>query len=384
MNASRFDHFNRDPELERQRRAYHESGHAIAALDRELDVTEVSIEGDDPHSEHAMSFDEACDRFGEPNARERFAVVQYAGGIAQRKWQEEAGSYGCEEDTRNAYANLAAIAELIPQADFDVLKESVEETAQAVIDQNWNRIQTLANILLRAGRLNGEQVSAILCLARMLEHGPASDIFRAEQALGITSTIGDYVEAVNESTFAPILVAMQTYAIEQFVLALNKILERPNRQYQLQSLPAIVQFVIDNAEHLPVREPAFLRGLDRIGARIDGLDALDDMNKTRAVMGGLQHVMPTPETNPGLNALKALRDKRLAHPEAIEAERIPQATWEQAESLLTQAKRMMGILGAWTCEAYVDNDGDYLMTYDAEVAPYSLRRMLREIGVIKQ
>jgi hypothetical protein len=85
-----------------------------------------------------------------------------------------------------------------------------------------------------------------------------------------------------------------------------------------------------------------------------------------------------------LNALKALRDKRLAHPEAIEAERIPQATWEQAESLLTQAKRMMGILGAWTCEAYVDNDGDYLMTYDAEVAPYSLRRMLREIGVIKQ
>jgi hypothetical protein len=380
MTTPRFDCFNENVQLERQRRAYHEAGHAIAALSLGFGIAEITIEGDNPHTYHVMCFEDACNRFGEVDARERLATVQYAGGVAQRKWQEETVDFGCEPDAMNAYANLKAVSSL-SGTNFDDLRQALRDRTEGLVGAEWSRILLVGHTLLRAGSLSGTQIAALLDLERMMEQGPATDIFRAEQALAITNTIGSHVDAVNASTFAPILVALQTYSIEQFVLALNRVFERPNRKYPLQSLPAIVQFVLDNAEHLPAREMSFLCGLEGIGAHINGLDGLDDLNKTLVIMGVLQHVMPTPEDDPGLNALKALRDKKLAHPEVVEVERIPRASWEQAEWLLERAKGMLGVLGAWTCTAYVANDGDYLMSYDSEIAAIALRRMLREIGV---
>lgn len=242
-----------------------------------------------------------------------------------------------------------------------------------------------ASLVLRthwAGKMGGDEKSTIAEeLDKMLADGPGRDIFRAEEALGITDTIGRNADAVNASDFKLILVALQSYAIETFILAINKLFDRRRQNYQLLSLPAIVAFALEHVEELPPQQPWHHPTLERIGVSLKELDAADGPIATAIVMRAVQTSMPTPESDAGLNALKAIRDKQLAHPEQVEAEQLPQATWEQAERLLELAKDVTGILGACTATGYVAADGDYLGTYDSEMTLVNLRRMLRQIGI---
>lgn len=217
-------------------------------------------------------------------------------------------------------------------------------------------------------------------LDKMLEEGPAKDIFRAEEALGITNAIGAQADAINASDFRPALVAMQAYSIEQFILAINRLFDRPQR-YRLRSLPAVAEFALEHVGQLPLQQPWHDPTLERLGVSLQDLAKLEGVEATAFVIRALREAMPTPESHYGLKGLKATRDKQLAHPEHVEAETLPRATWEQAEALLSLAKEMTGTLSACTNTGYVDNDGDYLGTYDSEMTIVNLRRMLRRLGI---
>ncbi|HEX7082458.1 MAG TPA: hypothetical protein VF329_15725 [Gammaproteobacteria bacterium] len=217
-------------------------------------------------------------------------------------------------------------------------------------------------------------------LATMLQEGPVADLLRAEEALQVATTIGSHADAVNASNFRAILISLQSYSVEQFVLAVTRLYDRPHPHYSLRSLPAVLEFVRTNAGALQIRQPTWVeRGVARLGITISANG--DQEHTTIAVADELIKVLPTPKNNAALNALKALRDKRLAHPENIEAEQIPRTTWEPAEALLEPPKQIVGILGSYTSTAYVDDEGAYLLSLDAQRASTSLRRLLREIRV---
>lgn len=219
-------------------------------------------------------------------------------------------------------------------------------------------------------------------LDEMVTQGPATDIFRAEEALSLFNVISDNAKEVNQSTFAPSFIALQSYAIEQFVLAMTRLFERPSARFQLRSLPAIVDYLLKHAGALPIAQPViFRKDLKHAGVTIRGLEKMDDKSATEIAMQAIQLTMPTPETDPALNALKALRDKRLGHPEHVAADSIPRTTWEPAEELLDKAKMIVGVLGAYTNSAYVDDDGHYIMSSDSQRASIATRRLLRHIGI---
>lgn len=106
MTTSSFDPFNVNVQLNRIRIAHHEGGHAVAAWVLGLGVSDVAIDTKNGHSDHAMSFQDARRQFGEIGARERFAIVQYAGGVAQRRWRPDTSDFGCDSDTINANKNV--------------------------------------------------------------------------------------------------------------------------------------------------------------------------------------------------------------------------------------------------------------------------------------
>jgi hypothetical protein len=215
----------------------------------------------------------------------------------------------------------------------------------------------------------------------MLTRGPVADISRADEARSIVQAIGDNADAVNASTFSPALVAMQAYAIEQFVLAITRLFEKPSRRFQLRSLPAIVTYAIAREQELPLLEPViFWSDLKHLGFTIAGSDLVATARQ-RIGMSALQTMIPSSDRDPSLDALKALRDKRLAHPEHVSAEDIPLTTWEPIEKALATAKLIVGVLGAFTGTAYVDNAGEYLLSSDAARAGFATRRLLREIGI---
>ena len=221
-------------------------------------------------------------------------------------------------------------------------------------------------------------------LSEMLTKGPASDIFRAEETLKLIKLISTHAEAINASSFDPVFATLQAYSVEHFILAVTRLFQEPGQRYQLRSLPGIIDWVIEHAADLPVREPAFFDpGLQRLGIEAPN-PSLADEQLTRAVLGAVRDLLPRPDTNAELNALKALRDKRIGHPEHIPTDAIPQTTWERAELLLEPAQQVVGIMGAYTSTAYVDADGKYFISSDSQVASMATRRLLRELGIIEQ
>jgi len=216
----------------------------------------------------------------------------------------------------------------------------------------------------------------------MVNEGPVRDIYCAEEALQLFKSIGQYAEEINNSTFAPTFVTLQSYSIEQFILATTRLFEVPGTRYRLRSLPAILSYVSDNAAELPISEPLlFRKDLLHAGFVIRGFDEMDDESRTTAAMELILPTLPTPHSSPALLALKAIRDKRLAHPEHIVVDDIPKTAWEPAELLLDKARPVVGVLGAYTSTAYVDDNGDYIMSYDSQRSSMATRRLLRKIGI---
>jgi hypothetical protein len=214
-------------------------------------------------------------------------------------------------------------------------------------------------------------------LKSMVSTGPASDIFKAEQALNLSAAVGESADAVNASTFSQLFSTVQAYATEQFVLAVNRLLE-PQKRYSLLSLPGVLAFFGEHAADLTLEQPTFLeQAMDRLGLWTDEIRAATGPDQTRAVVSALQSQLPPANQNAALDALKTLRDKRIAHPEKVAAEAIPRTTWDEAEKLLVMPRQAVAVCGAYYSMAYTDNDGRYFMTTDADTAGYAMRRLFK-------
>jgi hypothetical protein len=209
---------------------------------------------------------------------------------------------------------------------------------------------------------------------------PCLIFFRADESRALVAMIDTHAAAIANSTFSPTFVALHSYAVEQFVLAITRFFDRPKKNYPLRSLPAIVEHVFANAESLPVREPNLLaEALKHLGAPIAGLGA--NCATTQLAVGALRALMPSPETHSALDALKALRDKRLAHPEHVAVESIPKTAWVPADELLRTAQLMIAALGDLTSTAHIDSAGRYFLKSDAECASVATHRLLRKLQI---
>jgi hypothetical protein len=84
-----------------------------------------------------------------------------------------------------------------------------------------------------------------------------------------------------------------------------------------------------------------------------------------------------------LQALKTLRDKNIAHPEAIRPEDLPKTTFAQIDELVALARTFVGLVGiGYLNVAYQDDKGHYLMSRDAERSTLCLDRLLQTAGVV--
>jgi hypothetical protein len=178
--------------------------------------------------------------------------------------------------------------------------------------------------------------------------GPRRAVYRhffALQARHIFVTIGEHAERINASSFQPVFATFQAYASE-----------------------------------IPLREPVFLeQALARLGCR---LDAFGEASRTADVVDLLLRRLPHYSENAALNALRTLREKRIAHPERLEANSLPTTTWENAETLLKIPIEALAVCGAYLSYAYVDDQGRLFMDTDVRTAATATRRLLRETGIV--
>lgn len=216
----------------------------------------------------------------------------------------------------------------------------------------------------------------------MLKDGPVADVFRAHEARLIYEAIGSHAAAVNASKFGRPFTAFQAYAVEQFVLAVARLFDPPKKLYQLRSVPAVLKFVEDHASELPLSQRSWLQSsAERIGAWDGENSALEGEALLHATAAKMRGKSPSIDNNEALEALRALRDKKLAHPEHIEAEGIQRTQWEPAIQLVDFAQHCISALGAITATAYCDGEGRYFLADDAAAASLATIRLMREVGI---
>ena len=92
-------------------------------------------------------------------------------------------------------------------------------------------------------------------LLQIIQEGLVKDIFKAEQALSLLKTIGEFSKKINTNNFGEVFGTLQNFCIEQFVLCVTKIYEKPHARYPLMNIPSVLDYLKDNAEKLSIVEP---------------------------------------------------------------------------------------------------------------------------------
>src|SRR6266404_9411077 len=101
---------------------------------------------------------------------------------------------------------------------------------------------------------------------RLVTDGISTDIYLAYESHGIFRTIGERAPSATASTYQPMLVALQSYALAEFVLAVTRLLERQGERYELHSVHGALMFLRVKAEDIPLQQPQWLRqSMERLG-----------------------------------------------------------------------------------------------------------------------
>ncbi len=214
----------------------------------------------------------------------------------------------------------------------------------------------------------GSGHQAIQEFKHILTEGVQTDIYLAHESHGVVKTIGERVAAANASTYQPALLALQSYATAIFILSVTALLEREGPTYKLHSVHGALKYLHDNAAYLE-------QSMQRLGAW-NSVPRAAGVAQTQAVVNVLITKLPHHTNNTALKALKEQRDKRIAHPERIDANALATTTWDEALKLLDVPREALAVCGAYTSTAYVDNNGKLFAEGDAAFAAAATRRIL--------
>jgi hypothetical protein len=200
---------------------------------------------------------------------------------------------------------------------------------------------------------------------------------------------GINADAVNQARFGELFGTIQDASLGEMILSVAKLFERASDRYPVRSIPAAIAVLKSGGSDLQPIEPlAALPDFDRAGIDTTGLRnvARADFSERLAALLDAS----CPDTNRAeacmlsrtLDALRASRDKTIAHNEAIDRELLPKAKWVEAETLLAYAQNVSaGLAMAYFSSAWTDDDGRFSMGYDAQVAASQLQRLLKAAGI---
>ena len=158
----RFDTNNVDSELERIRIAYHEAGHAVATWAYGIPLKLIVAGEIDGYAERGLDNDSLRQRLGEIEFNRTVAVILLSGQAAQNRWQWETLAFGCDEDRRHARKHAEECPGSVEEMVVSALLRDWAAEAMRMIEDNWPRVQALAQNLLEQGTISGPDATRII------------------------------------------------------------------------------------------------------------------------------------------------------------------------------------------------------------------------------
>lgn len=228
-------------------------------------------------------------------------------------------------------------------------------------------------------------------------HGIAVDIFKAERAYALFTTLGAHGEAIKESRgFSELFRAIQDSWKDEFLLAIARLFDTPSNKYPTRCITGLLQFLAKNSTRLPdiIEQPNLFKTMIDVGFDHKAVHDLqrqgNGANISLAILSHFNNKINSHNTQLLLTKLKELRDKRLAHNELLveSPERMEQddvvVTFKDLFSLVAIAKNLVGVVGwAYMSMVFMHN-GQYRLSIDAERPKFALTRLIKGLGTIEK
>jgi hypothetical protein len=219
----------------------------------------------------------------------------------------------------------------------------------------------------------------------IISDGVVIDIYYAEEALALYELIGRHADRINAESYGAFFGSLQMTLLRQLILAVSRIFECERGRYALRSIPAAIKVLREGADELSIEQPRALRSFHPIPDI--GAAPAPSPEVTRMVATHFDQTVPkaglaAPQgPSKTLDTLKTVRDKLIAHPEAVRIEDLPKATFKEIVQLLEFAKGFVCMVGfAYLSSGYSDDSGEYFLSGDAERASRCLKRLLERVG----
>jgi len=226
-------------------------------------------------------------------------------------------------------------------------------------------------------------------LEDIISNGIVLDIFEAEQALALESLIGINAAAINEQKFGSLFGSLQVILAKCFILAVTRLYEKPNPRYRIRSIPEALKVLEKYAKEFDIKRKSIVIGkLEELGYDVGQLQKMSDVDLTLKIVKHFSENLPQSLISEAgmpraLNALKTIRDKAIAHREAIEVSGLKIPSYAKIDQLIDLSIKFVIIVGNGYLGINYEVDSRYFHTSEAKCASRSLRRLLVKAGVLQ-
>lgn len=215
-------------------------------------------------------------------------------------------------------------------------------------------------------------------LKEIISQGVKWEIFEAEAAIKLYEEIGKHKDDIFKNDFLSLFDFLQNALLSQIILAITKIYEHehPKSKYKLRSIPVALNLLKNHSTTLKIGHKEQLEQELTIGGVEECLITKSDQEVTEIVVKQIQEMLLAEDIDGALEGLKNLRDKRIAHSEAIEETDLSQVLWKEIDSLIELVHKVVRIIDTHYLQVPNDIYLESELSYEPEKLRSSLCRLL--------
>lgn len=186
----------------------------------------------------------------------------------------------------------------------------------------------------------------------VLKRIPA-ELFLAEQAFSIDQSIAQHASKLNNSEYKELFGLIQLQAFSSGLLSIGNLFERPSARYPNFSIPAAIAYLKADLNDIPLNEASKAKLAQYLSDDLQEqqLLILKPQRLKRCLLLELDEKCPKSPVRLGykmdadFEAVKVLRDKRVAHYEDHTLAGLSTTDWDGIKRLLSYCESFINLVG---------------------------------------
>jgi hypothetical protein len=218
-------------------------------------------------------------------------------------------------------------------------------------------------------------------IAYYLSKGIIQDIYMSRLSYSLLMAVGRNGKKSEGSRYQQLFQDLQMVLSDHLIVHITKLFEKPDGRYEVISIPSTLQLISDNRATLEIIEgPLVGQHLLRLGVELAKPWQLSSQELSQIIVDFFDATMPSWENSTSLQALRLLRNKRIAHREVVDISGSPTTTFRDAFNLVKFAQNFAIVVGAaYTSTLHGFVNEDFFLGEDAERSSRALDHMVSQV-----